>query len=205
MTDIRLEQIQPVDAAQMRVAGTDPSIVAEYAEAMTAGAVFPPIIIFHDGETYWPADGFHRIEAARRINRKTIAAEVREGGQREAILFACSANANHGLRRTQADKRKAVETLLRDPEWAKWSAREIGKACAVDHKTVSTIRKKILDGEFPIDRTVKYQDRHGGVSERRVIGKASPRPTVERILETVPTEALIVECRRRGLEVQSDA
>ena len=35
----------------------------------------------------------------------------------------------HGLRRSNADKRRAVLTLLNNEEWAKWSAREIAKAC----------------------------------------------------------------------------
>ena len=61
---------------------------------------------------------------------ETIDAEIRHGSQRDAIMFACSANATHGLRRTQADKRNAIETMLRDPEWSRMSDREIGKACA---------------------------------------------------------------------------
>ena len=44
-----------------------------------------------------------RIEAARRIDRETISADVREGGQRDALLLAASANANHGLRRTNGE------------------------------------------------------------------------------------------------------
>ena len=127
MTVIPLSDIQDDGTTQMRVAGIDPSVVADYADAMEAGAVFPPIIVYHDGEQYWPGDGFHRIDAARRIGRETINADIREGGRRDALLLAASANATHGLRRTQADKRKSVETLLRDPEWSRWSDREIGE------------------------------------------------------------------------------
>ena len=98
--------------------------------------------------TYWLADGFHRVEAARKIERKTIIAEIRQGTARDAILHAVGSNAAHGLRRTQADKRRAVERLLKDPEWARWSDRKIAEAAKVDHKTVGTIRRE-LAGEFP--------------------------------------------------------
>ncbi len=198
--DIRLDQIEAGNSTQMRVAGIDPAVVTDYAEAMEDGAAFPPIIVFYDGMAYWPGDGFHRIEAARRIDREDISADVREGGQRDALLLAASANATHGLRRTQADKRRSIETLLHDPEWARWSDRRIGKECAVDHKTVAKVRAE-LTGEIPSDRTVTYRDRHGNQSEMRVLGSGSSGSMVETVLAKLSNEALITECRRRGLEV----
>jgi len=198
--DIQLDQVETGDATQMRVAGTDPAVVVDYADAMEAGAHFPPILVFHDGETYWPADGFHRIEAAKRIDRPTISADIRQGGKRDAILIAASANADHGLRRSQADKRQSIETLLRDPEWARWSDREIGKACKVDHKTVGKVRRE-LTGEIPGDRAVIYRDRHGNQSRMRVSATSAPGSMLEKVLAKVPDETLIAECRRRGLKV----
>ncbi len=198
---LALDQIQVDGTTQMRVAGIDPGVVAEYGEAMEAGAAFPAIIVFYDGTAYWPGDGFHRIEAARRIGLEAIAADVREGGQRDALLFAASANAAHGLRRTQADKRQSVETLLRDPMWSKWSDREIGKACAVDHKTVGRVRRE-LTGEIPSDRVVTYRNRHGNKSEMRLSGATSTGSVLDKVLNKISDEALITECRRRGLEVR---
>ncbi len=197
---IALSDIQDDGTTQMRVAGIDPSVVADYADAMEAGAVFPPIIVYHDSEQYWPGDGFHRIDAARRIGRETIDADIRDGGRRDALLLAASANAKHGLRRTQADKRKSIETLLRDPEWSRWSDREIGKACAVDHKTVGSVRRE-LTGEFPSERVVAYRDRHGNQSKMRVSGSSSSGSVLDKVLTRVSDEALMAECRRRGLEV----
>ena len=155
--EIDLAEIQSVDSAQMRVAGTDLGTVADYADAMKAGATFPPIIVYHDGETYWPADGFHRIAAARKINAMTILAEVREGGQRDAMLFAVGANATHGLPRSQKDKRNAVETLLRDPEWNKWSDREIAKHANVDHKTVGKIDPTLANRVWEAERQIEEE------------------------------------------------
>ncbi len=84
-----------------------------YSEDMAAGAVFPAIVLFFDGAEYWLADGFHRREAAEAAGLEAIACDVREGGLRDTILFSVRANAAHGLRRTNADKRRAVTILLR--------------------------------------------------------------------------------------------
>ena len=97
---LSLDQIQD-GGAQMRVEMTE-SIVQEYAEAMVAGDVFPPIIVYFDGAEHWLGDGFHRIESAKMIGRIEIDADVRQGTQRDAMLFGIGANAKHGLRRTQA-------------------------------------------------------------------------------------------------------
>ena len=84
--------------------------VREYAEEeRERGAVFPPVVVFlgADGK-YRLADGFHRVAVARQEGRKKVAAEVREGGFAEALTYALTANAAHGLRRTVADKRNSV-------------------------------------------------------------------------------------------------
>src|SRR4051794_18625155 len=79
-----------------------------------------PVTVYDDGERYWLVDGFHRIAAAAILGHDTIACDVRPGTLRDAVAHAVGANAAHGLRRTNDDKRRAVETLLRDPEWSRW-------------------------------------------------------------------------------------
>jgi hypothetical protein len=134
---------------------------------------------------------FVRAHAAARAGRR--------------VLEAVGANANHGLRRSSADKRRSVLAMLRDPEWSGWSDREIGKRCAVDHKTVAKVRSEIT-GDFPGERT--FITRHGTVATMTV-QQAEAAPTggsmVERMLSKATTEALIAECRRRGLEVSGHA
>jgi ParB-like chromosome segregation protein Spo0J len=200
---IPLMEVVDDSAAQMRVAGVAPAMVAEYAAAMRDGAAFPPVIVYHDGAAYHVADGFHRVAAARQANLEEIVAEVRDGTARDAILAAAGANATHGVRRTNADKRHAIERLLADPEWRQWSDREIARACLVDHKSVARIRRE-LTGEIPSERSVTYRDRHGNVARMKVTGEIpSDRPGLtSRLLAKVPTEELIAELQRRGLEVR---
>jgi hypothetical protein len=60
--------------------------------------------------------------------------------QRDAILFSVSANAQHGQRRTNEDKRRAVMRLLEDPEWCKWSNYKIAARCGVSEFLVRRIK-----------------------------------------------------------------
>lgn len=147
--DIAISNIRRDGGTQPRT-GTDQMAVAEYAEAMKNGAEFPPVILFFDGTDYWLADGFHRVAASEAAGRAELLADVRQGTRRDAVLFSVGVNAHHGIRRSSADKRRAVETLLRDEEWRQWADREIGRRADVDHKTVGKIRSELIaSGEIP--------------------------------------------------------
>src|SRR5262249_47223100 len=162
---------------------------------MLDGATFPPVVVFYDGADFWLGEGYHRVAAARKIGHDTITAEIKEGSSRDAILYGVGANATHGLRRTQADKRRAVEKLLKDPEWARWSDRKIADIAKVDHKPVGTIRRE-LAGEFPATQPT------GEFPTRKPNGKPSNRTSLlGDVLHHIPDDVLIAECRRRGLTV----
>jgi hypothetical protein len=119
----------------------DDEAITEYAEAMGAGASFPPVVVFEDKENLlWLGDGFHRYAAAELAGKKNIKAEIKPGGLREARLYAIGANLTHGLRRTNADKRLAVRMLLDDPEWKNWSNRQIAEVTGVSHNLVNEMR-----------------------------------------------------------------
>jgi hypothetical protein len=161
--------------------------VFDYAEAMERGENFPPVVLFHDGANYWPGDGFHRIHAARRNGLESIPADVHVGTKRDAVLFSVSANQGHGLQRTNADKRKAVMTLLKDAEWGKWTDREIGRRVGVDHKTVAAARESL--GKFPSEPAARtYTTKHGteAVMRTQNIGRAKPEAAAVAVEEPPP-------------------
>lgn len=121
----------------------DQTVILDYAELVD---VLPPVVVFgNNGVAWWLADGWHRYYAHQEAGRKHILADVRAGGVRDAILFSCGVNSQHGLRRTNEDKRRAVRTLLLDPEWGKWSNREIARQCAVDEGTVRNYREQLKE------------------------------------------------------------
>jgi hypothetical protein len=145
---ISLAAITIDPAVQQREAGTSQAIVADYAEAMRDGVAFPPIDVFRDedGATY-VANGFHRFDAHRSAHPgvEEIECRVRSGNRDDALLFACGANAQHGLRRSRSDKIKAVTTLLCSERWSGWSDREIARQCRVSHGFVAAVRQAYLD------------------------------------------------------------
>jgi hypothetical protein len=135
-------------AIQQRAAGTSQDVVADYADAMRDGLEFPPIDVFgtEDGGFY-PADGFHRLEARRSAHpdAEEIECRVHPGNRDDALLFACGANTQHGLRRNRSDKTKAVATLLCSEQWSEWSDREIARQCGVSHGFVAAVRRTHLE------------------------------------------------------------
>lgn len=163
----------------------DPATVEVYADGVREGSPFPPVIVFHDGTDHWLADGFHRVAAHEAAGASEIDADIRAGTRRDAVLFACGANATHGLRRTTDDKRRAVILLLSDPEWRDWSDREIARRAHVGHPLVADLRR--LTGSSSSERS--FTTKHGTVStmDTAAIGK---RQADLATLRSVPVEAL---------------
>ena len=161
-TTVPMEQIRIDGDTQPRFE-IDNNLVAEYVEQLKDGTEFPPVTIFFDGADHWLADGFHRYHAHLQLDREEITAEVHDGGQREAILFAVGANSEHGQRRTALDKHKAVVTMLTNKLVAKGdddaprSDREIARLCKVSHDTVRRARKELSGrvGQMDTNRVVK--------------------------------------------------
>jgi hypothetical protein len=153
----------------------NPETVADYAEVMKTGSddAFPPIVVFHDGSHYWLADGFHRYEAAEKAGLGSIKVDVRSGDRREAILHSVGANTTHGLRRTNADKRRAVSMLLEDEEWKRWSNSDIARRCGVDEGLVRKLRGPSSDNP----QIARKVERNGTVFEMDTskIGKTNNR------------------------------
>lgn len=166
---LKLSVIKIDGGTQSRVSVSE-LVVTEYAQAMHDGVTFPPIVVFHDGTDYWLADGFHRYGAMIANGTKSTIADIRQGTRRDAILFSVGANGAHGLRRTNDDKRRAVQTLLADDEWSIWSDRKIAECAGVSNQFVSSVRLSVNDGQIDPVRTV---ERNGTVYQQdtSAIGK----------------------------------
>jgi len=115
-------------------------VIEEYAQLMEDGVIFPPIDVFLIDEKYFLVDGYHRKYAAERTNKREINCVVHLGGLRDAHLFSCQVNSVHGMPRTREEKRRAVERVINDPEWEKFSSREIARVCGVSNHFVDGMR-----------------------------------------------------------------
>lgn len=152
MAAVATDKIRIDGGTQIRVELNE-ATVTEYHDLMSEGVKLPPIVVFFDGTIYWLADGFHRYMAATRLKKLRLECDVRKGSMRDALLFAVGANQSHGLKRSNADKRKAVQTLLDDEEWAKWSDRKLADACGVSNQFVANLRPQLstVDSSTPAE------------------------------------------------------
>jgi hypothetical protein len=177
--DIRLDK-----ALQPRTHMNE-DIIAEYAELIADGAEFPPVTVYFDSVYYWLADGYHRYFGHKSAAHTEIECEVVNGTRRDAILFSSGVN-EHGLRRTNEDRRKAVMNLLDDMEWAEWSDRKIADICHVSHVTVGRVRKSL---QIAHPDEVKYINKHGQESTMNVTKINKPEP----VANLKPAEDVIKE------------
>ena len=118
-------------------------VVDEYSEVLREGGKLPAIKVFRVGSSYYLVDGWHRYFAHKKAGIAYIQVDIIDGTKREATLYAVGANDDHGLRRTNDDKRKSVMMLLDDMEWSEWSDREIAKAAKVSSMFVGKLRKAL--------------------------------------------------------------
>jgi hypothetical protein len=160
------------------------------------GLRFPPVLLFTSGRQHWLADGYHRVLAARQAGLTEIAAEVRPGTPRDALLAGIAANSTHGLPRTRADKRKAVALLLPDAEWSQWSDREIARHCQVDHMMVGRMRRRASGAKRQIgERKVQ---RGGTVYKMEVAGREASGAALTDALGLPVPEARATKFAARG-------
>jgi len=144
-------------------------IVAEYAADIEAGDLFPPVTVFFDSTHFYLADGYHRYYGHKRAGKVSIQCEIINGTIRDAIYYSTAVNAKHGMRRSYADRRKAVMTLLEDFEWHQKTNTEIANHCGVSVSFVSNLRNS--SGKMPDE--VQYTTPSG---EKKTRKKNSGRP-----------------------------
>lgn len=134
-----------IDAGTQQREKINDEIVAEYAEAIKCGVKFPAVTVFFNGVQYYLVDGFHRYNAIKDAGGiDEILADVIDGTKREAVLYSLGVNDTHGIRLTNADKRKAVNTMLKDEEWKYWTDSAIAKHCKVTQPFVGKIRRESI-------------------------------------------------------------
>jgi hypothetical protein len=178
-----------IDGGTQMRAAMDAGTVAEYAEIMVSAGgwgPFPPAEAVYDGSDYWMWKGNHRhaalLAAAKQFGtgfNLQVPVIVRPGTLRDAILEALGDNAEHGLRRTVEDKRKAVDWALADPELSQWSNAKIAAKCRVsapfvgERRELMQRRAALAGAANPPATTRKYIDKHGREKVMNVGGIAA--------------------------------
>lgn len=172
LADLRLNDRYRVRAEQ------DQATIEAYAQAMRNGAEFPPIYVYFTGSDDYVVDGWHRYEAAKLASLAAMPAVRIVGGLEALYRVQAEANAQHGRRRTNADKRRVISLLLADEDHVTQSDRGLAQLASVDHKTVSSVRREMEKrGDIEPQATRRSRDhrdmpvhpRHGQVPGEDVI------------------------------------
>lgn len=146
--DTKDAQLETLELAQVRAdvetqsrAALSSETIEEYARLMEAGETFPPIDTVFDGTTYFAWDGSHRVHAARKAGKTSIRANVTKGTADDARWLACGANRSHGLKRSNADKERAVKVALSMAHAAEMTDGAIADHCGVSREMVRQYRE----------------------------------------------------------------
>lgn len=135
---LKLEDIIVDQAIQVRVNGlSEDNLQRIQAVLENGGSIDEPVIVYKTEQGLILADGFHRVEVHRRLNRPTILGIVRYGSFEDAVSFAEDANLKHGQPLTNDDKKSLLfRRLERGHAWQQASFESIGKALGVSRDTV---------------------------------------------------------------------
>jgi hypothetical protein len=126
----------------------NPELAAEYAEAIKAGAKFPPVKAVHDKEAraYWLFDGFHTVAASDKAGKPQVEAEVVEGTFDDALRLSWGSNSTHGARRNGADMANVLRSLFAaDPKMIRRPLRELTALTHISPGYISRIRTEVAE------------------------------------------------------------
>lgn len=138
ITQVSVASIQPGESLRLKGESKD------HVTSMVQAGDMPPIIVHRP--TMKVIDGTHRVTAAKRQHRDTIAVRFFDGTVDEAFVLAVVANAGNGLPMTTKDRKAAAARIL--GIYPDWSDRMIADTTGLSHHTVGGIRRKRSGGQF---------------------------------------------------------
>lgn len=176
---VQLSQIR-IDGGTQSRAQLDEATVLDYATVYSDASkrkfpcdALPEMESVFDGSHYWLYDGFHRYHGAVKAGLKQVRIAFVFGSVKDARWLACAANQTHGLKRTNGDKRRAVEMAFASIESQGMSDRAISTHCGVSFALVADVRKG-LSANGPLQ---EYCSQRTGLDGRKIdvtnIGKVS--------------------------------
>lgn len=175
-----------VEVASIRLDGDtqpramlDEALVSQLSHDMRNGAEVPAILLFEDSAgTRWLVDGFHRVCAAQNTGRDKLKARIEKGERRDGFLRALELNAGKPL--TPADRAACVGRMLGDPEWSRWSDREIARRCSVSPSTVAAMKAKLSVQIGQMPKQPETQHKEEPMADNTTGATVTPiRPDVE--------------------------
>jgi|GEM_PF-3122229 len=173
LTQIRL------DGGTQPRKGIKERLVTKYTD-LKRSRKLPPVTVFFDKQDYWLADGFHRLEADRRLGRTEIEVGIIEGSVEDAYRYACKANTAHGEPLDAGEVDDAILTYLRHPEWSAWSNYRIAAECGCSEYKIRSMRKKHCD-EIVVSQERQYRTPTGAITTMNTANIGKPKGLIEKL------------------------
>lgn len=157
---------------QQRAGGIDDGHIDEIKSAIEEGVAIAAIDLYLDEETgtAYISDGWHRYIAHHLLGKKSIKANVYDGGKEAAFEASLSANAKqHAKPRRRGDIRKAVTAALgkfyfenlqckKLPKSKRKTMAQIAALCVTTEATVSRIAKALEEAATKTDSTTQQKN-----------------------------------------------
>ena len=135
----------------------------------------PPVDVFNTDEGLILVGGYHRLEAHRQEGRETITATIHLGTVVEAKMFACKANAQHGLNMTASERKRSRRDFIkfnleRDPLMSNVEIAQAYGGC-----NTSTIQRdrKVLEADGEVETTTQRKGADGRIINTSSIGEST--------------------------------
>lgn len=153
--EVQLDQLVFDEKYQSRA---DLPSVEEYTEIIQDAGEwpFPPLVVALVRKKHYVVDGFTRGRAAKQTDIESVPCEVHRVSEAEAFKMSLRANAENGYRRTNRDKRKAVERAI--GRWSSETNAEIARICGVTAAFVGKVVKQYVDQDNGSIDPIKYED-----------------------------------------------
>lgn len=117
-----------------RLHGVDSDVVEFYA-TIFKDVVWPPILV--DRATHKLLDGWHRVEAAKRVGVYTLAVQYVDAKEEELFALAVKANLGHGVHLAREERFKAIIRLQREA----WTHERIAEFFGCSLKMIANTEK----------------------------------------------------------------
>ena len=148
--------------------------IRAYEDGWREKTEFPPVEAFEvEGELY-VTDGFCRVLSAQNVGKSKVPCLVSKGSWQDAVAAACGANAQHGLPRTNADKRKAATMAIL--EFGDKPNREIARICGVSHTYIDNLRIKQNEADAIVEAITEGKELPALKPKPSPKPKADPKP-----------------------------
>jgi len=115
----------------------------QYAQAMKAGSVFPPILVGKYERKLYVVDGWHRVKAKEILGEEFIQATIKEyTSERDIFLDAIKANVAHGRPLSVQEKVRLINKL----EEMNFTREQISEIVFVPADMVEKLRVRTIIG-----------------------------------------------------------